>query len=125
MGRLGQEVRFAARTLIRSRFVTTLAVLAFALGIGVTSAVFSIFNSVMLKPLPFPDWQDLVMVYDTQPACSTCPASFPKYTEWKTRNTVFASIGGSVKVSLTLTGAGEPTRIAGVGAGRSVARQAV
>ena len=120
MGRLGQEVRFAARTLIRSRFVTTLAVLAFALGIGVTSAVFSIFNGVLLRPLPFPDWQDLVMVYDTQPACSTCPASFPKYTEWKTRNTVFATIGGSVNVSLTLTGAGEPTRIPGVGATASL-----
>ena len=55
MFRLVQEVRFAARTLVRSRFVTSLAVLAFALGIGVTSAVFSIFNGVLLKPLPFPD----------------------------------------------------------------------
>jgi len=114
MFRLLQEVRFAARTLIRSRFVTGLAVLAFALGIGVTSAVFSIFNGVLLKPLPFPDAQDLVSVYDTQPACATCPASFPKYVDWKTRNTVFAAIGGSMQVSFTLTGAGDPTRVPGV-----------
>ena len=78
MFRLVQEVRFAARTLVRSRFVTSLAVLAFALGIGVTSAVFSIFNGVLLKPLPFPDAHELVPVYDTQPACATCPASLPQ-----------------------------------------------
>jgi putative ABC transport system permease protein len=114
MFRLVQEVRFAARTIVRSRFVTSLAVLAFALGIGVTCAVFSIFNGVLLKPLPFPDPQDLVMVYDTQPACATCPASFPKYMDWKTRNTVFAAIGGSAQVAYTLTRAGDPSRVQGV-----------
>ncbi len=114
MFRLVQEVRFAARTLVRSRFVTSLAVLAFALGIGVTSAVFSIFNGVLLKPLPFPEPQDLVVVYDTQPACATCPASYPKYMDWKTRNTVFEAIGGSAQVAYTLTGAGDPSRVQGV-----------
>jgi predicted permease len=114
MLRLVHEIRFAARTLVRSRFVTGLAVLAFALGIGVTSAVFSLFNGVLLKPLPFPDAQELVMVYDTQPACATCPASYPKYMDWKARNIVFAAIGGSMQVAYTLTGAGDPSRIQGV-----------
>ena len=114
MFRLVREARFAARTLARSRFVTSLAILAFALGIGVTSAVFSIFNGVLLKPLPFPDAEELVSVYDTQPACATCPASYPKYMDWKTRNTVFAAIGGSMQLSLTLTGAGDPIRVPGV-----------
>jgi putative ABC transport system permease protein len=82
MVRLIPEVRLAARTLVRSRFVTSLAVLAFALGIGVTSAVFSIFDGVLLKPLPFPDAHELVQVFDTQPACATCPASYPKYMDW-------------------------------------------
>lgn len=82
MVRLIREVRLAARTLVRSRFVTSLAVLAFALGIGVTSAVFSIFDGVLLKPLPFPDAHELVQVFDTQPACATCPASYPKYMDW-------------------------------------------
>ena len=116
MSRLVQEVRFAARTLIRSRFVTGLAILAFALGIGVTSAVFSIFNGVLLRPLPFPDAEELVAVYDTQPACATCPASYPKYIDWKTRNTVFAAIGGSMNASFTLTGAGDPIRVPGLAA---------
>ena len=78
MGRLGQDLRYAARTALRAPSVAILAVLAFALGIGVTTAVFSIFNSVLLAPLPFPDPQELVAVYGTQPACATCPASFPE-----------------------------------------------
>jgi hypothetical protein len=93
MSRLVQDVRYALRTFVRGRFVTVLAVLAFGLGIGVTTAVFSIFNSVLLTPLPYPDSEELVVVYDTQPACTTCPASFPKYHDWRERNHVFAAIG--------------------------------
>jgi putative ABC transport system permease protein len=112
--RLLQDLRFAARSVRRSRFVTTIAVLALALGIGVTTAVFSIFDAVLLRPLPYPDPEEIVSVYDTQPACSTCPASFPKYVDWKTRNTVFAAIGGSMQVSFTLTGSGDPVRVPGL-----------
>ena len=52
MGRFTQDFRFALRTFLRGRSVTVLSVLAFALGIGVTTAVFSIFNAVLLNPLP-------------------------------------------------------------------------
>src|SRR4051812_23974308 len=94
MSRLILDLRVAARTLVRARFISILAVIAFALGIGVTTAVFSIFNGVLLAPLPFPQPERLVMVYDTQPACATCPASFPKYDDWRARNQVFSAIGG-------------------------------
>jgi hypothetical protein len=70
----------ALRAVIRSRFVSVLAIVAFALGIAVTTAVFSIFDGVLLAPLPFPEPDRLVMVYDTQPACATCPASYPSTT---------------------------------------------
>ena len=114
MSRLGQDVRFAVRTAIRTRSVAGLAILAFALGIGVTTAVFSIFNGVLLAPLPFPDPGELVSVYDTQPACATCPASFPKYTDWKARNQVFAAMGGSTQASFVLTGLGSPEQVNGL-----------
>jgi predicted permease len=114
MGRLGQDIRYAVRTSIRTPSVAILAVLAFALGIGVTTAVFSIFNGVLLAPLPFPDPDELVAVYGTQPACATCPASFPKYNDWKTRNQVFAAIGGSTQASFVLTGAGSPEQVTGL-----------
>jgi len=113
MGRLGQDVRFAVRTAIRARSMSALAILAFALGIGVTTAVFSIFSGVLLAPLPFPEPDQLVAVYDTQPACATCPASFPKFHDWKARNQVFAAIGGSTQASFVLTGSGSPEQVVG------------
>jgi putative ABC transport system permease protein len=116
MTKLTQDLRYAVRTTLRGRFVTVLAVLAFALGIGVTTAVFSIFNSVLLTPLAYPDSHEIVMVYDTQPACATCPASFPKYHDWKDRNQVFSAIGGSTPASFVLTGTGDPERVAGIAA---------
>src|SRR3954470_15125879 len=114
MSRLALDIKVALRTLVRARFVSLLAIAAFALGIGVTTAVFSIFNSVLLAPLPYPDPDELVVVYDTQPACATCPASFPKYHDWKSRNHVFAAIGGSMGRSLVLTGTGSPEQVPGV-----------
>jgi putative ABC transport system permease protein len=114
MSRLVLELKVAVRTVLRSRFVSCLAILAFALGIGVTTAVFSIFNGVLLEPLPFPHPEQIVSVYDTQPACPTCPASFPKYHDWRERNQVFSAIGGSRGENFVLTGRGEPTRERGV-----------
>jgi putative ABC transport system permease protein len=114
MRRLAQDVRYACRTFVRGRFVTTVAVLAFALGTGVTTAVFSIFNGVLLSPLPYPHPERLVAVYDTQPALATAPASYPKYHDWRERNQVFEAIGGSTQASLVLTGRGDPERVAGM-----------
>src|SRR5918994_1895528 len=112
MSRIAQDFRYAFRATRRSPLVSILAVVAFALGIGVTTTVFSIFYGVLLKPLPFPRPDELVSVFDTQPACNTCPASFPKYHDWKARNHVFAAIGGSTPVPMVLTGAGDPERVA-------------
>jgi len=114
MGRLGQDIRYAVRAAVRTPSVSILAILAFALGIGVTTAVFSIFNGVLLAPLPFPNPDEVVAVYGTQPACATCPASFPKYYDWKTRNKVFAAMGGSTQASFVLTGTGAAEQVNGV-----------
>jgi putative ABC transport system permease protein len=114
MSRILQDARVAGRALVRAKFVSILGLIAFALGIGVTTAVFSIFNGVLLKPLPFPKPEQLVMVYGTQPACATCPASFPKYHDWKERNRVFSAIGGSTGASFVLTGQGDPARVNGM-----------
>jgi putative ABC transport system permease protein len=114
MGNLVMDMKVALRTIRRSRFVSVLAIIAFALGIGVTTAVFSIFNAVLLQPLPYPDPDELVSVYDTQPACTTCPASFPKYHDWKERNHVFSTIGGSTPQGLVMTGSGDPVRVSGM-----------
>jgi len=111
MGRLVNDVRQAVRVSLRTPFVSVLAVVAFALGIGVSTAVFSVFSGVLLRPLPYPRPDELVRVYDTQPACNTCPASFPKYHDWKERNQVFSAIGGSAPALFVMTGEGEPVRV--------------
>src|SRR4051812_40271217 len=111
---MGQELRFAVRAAVRAKSVSILAILAFALGIGVTTAVFSIFSGVLLAPLPFPNPDQLVAVYGTQPACATCPASFPKYYDWKTRNRVFSAMGGSTPASFVMTGRGAAEQVGGL-----------
>ena len=114
MSRLLQDVRHALRACLRAPLVSVLAVVAFALGIGVTTTVFSIFYNVLLKPLPFPRADELVMVFDTQPACATCPASYPKYHDWKARNQVFSAMGGSTPSGFVLSGSGDPVQVAGM-----------
>jgi len=114
MSTAGRDLRFAIRTAVRTRSVSALAIVAFALGIGVTTAVFSIFNGVLLAPLPYPQPDQLVLVYDTQPACKTCPASYPKYIDWKTRNQVFSAVGGSTQAAFVMTGNGTPEQVSGV-----------
>lgn len=121
MSSLALDLRMAFRALLRARFVSTLAVLAFALGIGVTTAVFTIFQAVVLRPLPYPESERLVAVYGTQPTCPTCPASFPKYHDWKTRNQVFSAIGGSTPASFVMTGRGDPVRVVGMATTASLA----
>src|SRR5687768_17049432 len=113
MSQTVQDFRLALRATRRSLLVSTLAIVAFALGIGVTTAVFSIFYGVLLKPLPYPEPDQLVIVYDTQPACATCPASFPKYHDWKARNPVFAAIGGMSGAGFVMSGQGDPVRVRG------------
>jgi predicted permease len=111
MTRFLNDWRSAFRTLRRGRSTTTFAVLAFALGIGITTAVFTLFYGVLLKPLPYPDPDRLVLVYDVQPACKTCPASYEKYIDWSTRNDVFSVLGGSFTPLVVVTGLGEPERV--------------
>ncbi len=120
MNRTIQDLRLAWRSLMRLRAVNAFAVVAFALGIGITTAVFSLFYGVLLKPLPFPNPEQLVMVYDTQPACSTCPASFEKHHDWKSRSSAFAALGGSFTNFMVVTGAGEPERVQAAGATASL-----
>lgn len=104
-------LRHALRALLRRPGYSAVVILTLMLGIGVTTAVFSIFHAVLLTPLPYADPDQLVNVFDTQPACSTCPASFPKYHDWRARNQVFAALGGVNVRGMVLTGRGDPDRV--------------
>ena len=69
-----QDLRFAIRLFRRNPGFAGLAIVALALGIGANTAVFSVVDAVLLKPLPFPNPDAIVAVYDTQPFCPSCPA---------------------------------------------------
>ena len=112
---LWQDVRFGARTLVKNPGFTAVAVVALALGIGANSAIFSVVNTVLLRPLPYKDPGRLVMVWekgnaDEFPINSTSAANF---IDWRDQNQVFEGVAVMRRASFNLTGAGEPVRIDG------------
>src|SRR5260370_41939579 len=67
MNTIAQDIRFAVRTLWKAPTFTAVAILALALGIGANSAIFTVVNAVVLRPLPFPDAQRLCVIYTSRP----------------------------------------------------------
>src|SRR5215211_6495360 len=86
---LWQDFRYGVRMLLRQPGFTALAALALALGIGANSAIFSVVNAVLLRPLPFEDPDLLVWVWDTQPAIETAPTSVPDFLDWREQSQSF------------------------------------
>jgi putative ABC transport system permease protein len=71
-----------------------------------------VFYGVLLKPLPYPDADRIAVVYDVQPACQTCPASYTKFVDWRTRNSVFEEMAGINNNTGVVTGLGDAERVA-------------
>src|SRR5260370_22395211 len=67
MNTIAQDIRFAVRTLWKAPTFTAVAILALALGIGADSAIFTVVNAVLLRPLPFPDSHRLCVIYTSRP----------------------------------------------------------
>jgi putative ABC transport system permease protein len=111
MDRLWQDIRYGARVLLKFPGVTAAALLALALGTGVNTALFSIVNTVLLEPLPFPEADQLVQLWRTElPRLQYGSASYPRYIDWRSRNRVFAELGAYAPSGLTLSGRDAPER---------------
>src|SRR5438552_9809829 len=115
METLFQDLRYSLRLLWKSPGFAVMAVLALALGIGANTAIFSVVNAVLLKPLPYKEPDRLVMVWakDPQKGFSTLPVSPANFADWREQNRVFEEMAASRDSIYNLTGEGEPETIIG------------
>ena len=110
---LAQDLRYAARVLGRSRGHTLVAVLTMALGIGATTALFSVADGVLLKPLPWPDADRLVRLSEVRGANNRFPNILTNgtYLAWKDSPSTLESLAAWSTDHVTLTGLGDPERL--------------
>jgi putative ABC transport system permease protein len=115
MSELTSELRYAMRTLARSPGFAAVSVIALALGIGANTAIFTIFNSVLLRPLPYRDPARLVAVHQAVPRFSSLAPSIPvnaySYLEWRKQSHSFEEIALFGENLVNLTAPGDPVRI--------------
>lgn len=109
------ELKFALRTLLKSPAFTFITVLTLALGIGANSAIFSVVNAVLLRPLPYPNASQLVILNETSQALPEISVAFPDYLDWRRDNTAFEHLAVSRRESYNLSGleGREPEQISG------------
>jgi putative ABC transport system permease protein len=111
MSQLFGDLRFAARTLRKSPGFTAVALVTLALGIGANTAIFSVVDAVLLRPLSYPGAPRLVRVYQTLPSRNIFNngVSFPNYEDWAARVRAFDGLAAIRLHSFTMTGRGEPS----------------
>jgi predicted permease len=110
---LGEDLRYAFRTLRKSPGFTAVAVATLALGIGANTAVFSALNGVVLRPLSYPDPARLVTIYETSPEVSYLSVSYPNYLDWRRESRSFTDLGAYRSDDFNFTGSGEPEQVSG------------
>ena len=113
MHALRQDVRHALRLMVGQPGVTLIVLLTMALGIGANTAIFSAVDAILLRPLPYPEPDRLVVVWEKRPAegvmnSVVAPAD---YVDWARMNTVFDAMAAITSITADLTGAGEPVRL--------------
>ncbi|HEY8188962.1 MAG TPA: ABC transporter permease [Pyrinomonadaceae bacterium] len=117
METLFKEIKYGIRSLLKHPGFTAIAVITLALGIGANTAIFSVVNAVLLRPLPFADADRLAMVWEDAsfagfPRNTPAPAN---YADWKSQNHVFEDMAATDFRSFNLTGDGEPQKVEAFG----------
>jgi len=110
MATLLQDLRYAIRLLGKSPGFTAIAILTLALGIGANTAIFTVVNAVLLRPLGFRDPSRVVLVAEKS-AYPTVSTSYQNYVDWRDQSHSFESMEATRGTTITLTGSGEPERL--------------
>ena len=111
MSTLLQDLRYAFRRLRRTPGFTTIAVVTLALGIGANTAIFTVINAVLLRPLPFQDPARLVLLTERLPQFPLLSVSYLNYKDWRAQAHSFTAVGAVRNLQMTMTGSGEPERL--------------
>ena len=105
---LAQDLRYGFRTLRKNPGFTAVAMLALALGIGANTAIFSVVNGVLLRPLAYPDADRLLMIFDSQSS-----VAYPDFLDWRRESRSFTDMGTFRSDDFNFTGAGQPEQVSG------------
>ena len=108
---LKSDLRHALRLLAHSPGFTVAATLTLALGIGVNAALFSVVYGVILRPLPIPEAERLVVLRDTQPPEEETPVSYAEFLDWEERSRSFDGLAAWAETRASFTTGGEPARV--------------
>ena len=111
MATLWQDVRYGVRMLLKNPGITVIVIIALALGIGANTAIFSVVNTVLLRPLPYEESDRLVFLNEKSPVLDEMSISYPNFTDWRNQTQTFEKMGVYNRASYNLTGAGEAERI--------------
>jgi hypothetical protein len=114
MAVLAQDLKFGLRGLVKNPVFTVASVLALALGIGANSAVFSVIDAVLLRPLPYTESNRLVKIWEKRTQLAKGAISFADFRDWKDQNQVFEQVAAYQTGDYNLTGGDEPEQIQGV-----------
>jgi len=112
-----RDVRFAARSLRKSPGFTLMAIICVALGVGVTTTIFSAVDGILLRPLPYPNADRLVAIYSRLAAkgATGINISYEDYLSWRDENRTFSQLGIWTWTNNTLAGEGDAERVEGAG----------
>src|SRR3989441_1298113 len=111
MNTIIQDIRYGVRMLLKTPVLTFIVILALALGIGANTAIFSVLNAVVLRPLPYDHAEQLLFLNERSPVLDEMSISYPNFTDWRNQNHVFEKIGVYNRNSYNLTGSGDAERI--------------
>ncbi len=111
MGTIWQDIQYGFRMLAKRPGVTFIAVLTLALGVGANTAIFSVVDAVLLRPLPYPQPDRLVFLTEQTQQNPGISISMADFDDWRAMNTVFESMAPYSPTSVILTGTGEPENL--------------